>query len=139
MNVETSTQHPLREDPVSQRIIEPLQLYDPLLVLLKVKLRLNDWWVITGIGILEVVSSLLVDTPRSAPAFTSFQLLALNATLLIVVGTYLFLPSAIADLFNRLWENGIIGKGHADTPGSLSYLEFVEKQHAGCIPVGGQQ
>lgn len=48
MDIETSTQPTFREGSVSQKIIEPLQIYDPLLVLLKVKLRLNNWWVIRG-------------------------------------------------------------------------------------------
>src|SRR5436305_10404961 len=61
MDLETSTQPSFREGSASCRIIEPLQLYDPLLVLLKVKLRLNDWWIITGWGIL-VLGLLLMMT-----------------------------------------------------------------------------
>ncbi len=40
MDIETLTPKTSREGTVSQTIIEPVQLYDPLLVLLKVKLRL---------------------------------------------------------------------------------------------------
>jgi hypothetical protein len=39
-------------------IIIPEQLYDPLLVLFKGKLHLNDWWVITAIGILSATGLL---------------------------------------------------------------------------------
>jgi len=133
MESETSTQHTLQEGSVSQRIIEPLHLYDPLLVLLKVKLRLNDWWVITGwsilvLGLLLLVAA-IVPTERwnGRSFFSPLQLFDFSATYLILVGTYLSLPSAMADLFNRLWENVIIGDGHADPPGSRSYLAFVEK------------
>ncbi|MBV9228354.1 MAG: hypothetical protein JOZ18_03500, partial [Chloroflexi bacterium] len=52
MDTQIPTQQTFREGSVSQRIIEPSQVYDPLLVLLKVKLRLDDWWVIIGWGIL---------------------------------------------------------------------------------------
>ncbi len=130
MDIETSAQQAFREGPVSQRTIEPLQIYDPLLVLLKVKLRLNNWWAITGCGItiLLMAAILLTNGWKSSLFSSPIQLLVLSAAYLIMVGTYLSLPSAMADLFNRLWENGIIGDGHADTPGSLSYLEFVEKQ-----------
>jgi hypothetical protein len=134
MDIETSTQQTFREGSVSQRIIEPLQLYDPLLVLLKVKLRLNDWWIITGwsilvLGLLLMVAA-IVPTERwnGRVFFSPIQLLDFSATYIILIGTYLSLPSAMADLFNRLWENVVIGDGHADTPGSRSYLEFVQKQ-----------
>ena len=89
MDTQTPTQHPLREDPASQRLISPLQLYDPLLVLVKVKLRLNGWGDFTGMGILVVVSLLLTDL------LTFLQLLSLFVSYLIVVGTYLSLPSTM--------------------------------------------
>jgi hypothetical protein len=129
MDIETSTQQTFREGSVSQRTIEPLQIYDPLLVLLKVKLRLNNWGVIAGCGItILLVAAILLTNKWNSSLFSSpIQLLVFCAAYLIMVGTYLFLPSAMADLFNRLWENGVIGDGHADTPGSLSYLEFVGK------------
>jgi hypothetical protein len=122
MDIETPIQQTLREGPVSQRLIEPLQLYDPLLVLLKVKLRLNNWWIITAMGILFAAGWHLTDL------LTSFQLLLVSVNNLFWMGFYLFLPSTIADLFNQLWENGSIGNSRTDTPGSISYKEFVEKQ-----------
>jgi hypothetical protein len=122
MDTQTPTQQTLREGSVSSRIIEPEPLYDPLLVLLKVKLRLNNWWIFIGMGIPLVASLLFTDL------FTLFQRLALSVMCLLVMGIYLSLPSTIADLFNRLWENEVIGNGHANTLGSLSYMEFVEKQ-----------
>ena len=134
MDIEAPTQQTFREDAVSQRIIKPLQLYDPLLILLKVKLRLSDWWIITGWGILVLGLLLMItailptDRWNGRDFFSPIQLLALSAAYLIVVRTYLSLPSALANLFNGLWENGVISDGQADTSGSLSYQEFVEKQ-----------
>jgi hypothetical protein len=39
---------------------QQLYQYDPLLVLLKDKLRLNDWWIIAGAMVLPASFSLLV-------------------------------------------------------------------------------
>jgi len=134
MDIQMSTQQTFREGSVSQRIIEPSQVYDPLLVLFKVKLRLDDWWVIIGWGILilglllTIAAILPLERWNGRDFFSPLELLLFVAAYLTMIGTYLSLPSAIADLFNRLWENGVIGDGQADTPGSLYYQEFVEKQ-----------
>jgi hypothetical protein len=86
-----------------------------------------SWWVSSCRDVVAPVEvSWWVGSCRDVVA--PVQLLAFSAAYVIMVGTYLSLPSAMADLFNRLWENGVIGDDHADTLGSLSYLEFVEKQ-----------
>ncbi|HTK09049.1 MAG TPA: hypothetical protein VL485_17905 [Ktedonobacteraceae bacterium] len=134
MDIEMSTQQTFREGSVSQRIIEPLHLYDPLLVLLKVKLRLNDWWLLAVwwvlvLGLLLMVAAIIpIDKWDGRVFFSPLQLLDFSAAYLILVGTYLSLPSAMADFFNRLWENVLIGDDRTDIPGSRSYLEFVEQQ-----------
>ena len=134
MNIQMPTQQTFSEGSVSQRIIDPSQVYDPLLVLLKVKLRLDDWWVIIGwgilvIGLLLTIAAILpIERWNGRDFFSPLELLLFAAAYLIMIGTYLSLPSTIADLFNRLWENGVIGDGQTDTPVSLSYQEFVEKQ-----------
>jgi len=122
MNIEKPTQQTIREGLVSQRIIEPLQLYDPLLVLLKVKLRLNNWWVIVAMGILSAVNWYLIGT------LPPIQSLLVSVTIPVWIGLYLFLPSTFADLLNRLWENGAISNDRGETSGFLSYQAFVEKQ-----------
>lgn len=134
MDIQVPPQPAFSEDAVSPRIIEPSQVYDPLLVLLKVKLRLDDWWIIIGWGIL--IFGLLLTVAAILPSerwngrdfFSPPEFLLFVAAYLTMIGTYLSLPSTIADLFNRLWENGVIGDGQAETPGSLSYQEFVAKQ-----------
>lgn len=134
MDTQIPTQQTFQEGSVAQWIIEPSQVYDPLLVLLKVKLRLDDWWIIIGWGILilglllTIAAILPIDRWNGRDFFSPLELLLFAVAYLIMIGTYLSLPSAIADLFNRLWENGVIGEGQADIPGSLSYQEFVEKQ-----------
>jgi hypothetical protein len=131
MNIEMSPQPTFREGSVSQRLIEPVQLYDPLLVLVKVKLHLKDWWIITGCGIVAifVIATILLTNGWNNSFFSSpIQPLALSAMYLTFAGTYLSLPLAIANLFNHLWENGVISDEHANTPVSHSYPEFIKMQ-----------
>jgi hypothetical protein len=130
MDIEASPQQAFREGSVSSRIIEPLHLYDPLLVLLKVKLRLKNWWIMTGCGTVATlwVLTVLLTNGWNTSFFSSLlQPLALSAIYLTFVGTYLSLPSAIADLLNHLWETGVIGDARAGAPEPRSYPAFVEK------------
>jgi len=125
MDTQIPTQQTFREGSVSQRIIEREQLYDPLLVLLKVKRPLKNWWIMTGCGIvatLGVLTVLLTNGWNTSFFSSPLQPLALSAIYLTFVGTYLSLPSAMADLLNHLWETGVID--------DLSYPAFVEK-HVG--------
>jgi hypothetical protein len=125
MDVETATQKTSIEGTVSQTIIAPQQLYDPLLVLLKVKLRINDWWIITVMGVVATAcfySLLLVGI------LNPLRVLSGSLVVLLWMGLYLFLPSSIARLFNGLWENGVIGEYHANRLEPISYQGFVEKQ-----------
>jgi hypothetical protein len=134
LDIQMPGQQTFREGSVSQRIIEPSQVYDPLLVLLKIKLRLDDWWIIIGWGtlifglLLTIAAILPIERWNGRDFFSPLEFLLFAAAYLVMIGTYLSLPSTIADLSNRLWENGVIGDGQADMPGSLSYQAFVEKQ-----------
>jgi hypothetical protein len=150
MDSEASAQQTLREGSGSQKIIDPSQIYDPLLVLLKVKLHLNNQRIIAGTGIVAIgmIGTILLTNGWNSSFFSSpLQPLALSALYLTFFGTYLFLPDAVAHLFNHLWEHGVIGASyantqgslnfweigvlgdsHADTQGSLSYQEFVQKR-----------
>jgi hypothetical protein len=134
MDIRVPPQHTFGEGSVSQWVIEPLRVYDPLLVLLKSKLRLDDWWIIIGWGILilglllTIAAILPIERWNGRDFFSPLQFLLFVAAYLMMIGTYLSLPSTIADLFNHLWENGVIGDGQADTPGPLSYQAFVEQQ-----------
>lgn len=126
MDIEASARQTLREGAVSQKIVEPAQIYDPLQVLLKVKLHLKDQWIIAGTGIVAIcmiVTILLTNGWNNSFFSSPIQPLALSALYLTFVGTYLALPRALADLLNHLWENGVIGDGHANAAGSLNFWE----------------
>jgi hypothetical protein len=125
MHEEISTQKVSPEGTRNNPIIAPEQFYDPLLVLFKVKLRLNNWWAITGIGVLSATGLygwLVVGR------LTPLQVLFGSIVVPLWMGMYLFLPSIMADLFNRLSANGVIGEYRAYRPKSMSYKEFVENQ-----------
>jgi hypothetical protein len=125
MHVETSTQIVPQEGAVPSTIIASEQFYDPLLVLFKVKLCLNNWLVITGMGILSAIG--LYGWLRLG-RLTTLQVLIGSIVVPFWMGFYFFLPSTIAGFFNGLWRNGVIGEYRAGRPGSRSYKEFVEKQ-----------
>src|SRR5579863_405836 len=125
MNEQVSTQQHAVKSSLATRIITPQQLYDPLLVLLKGKLHLNDWWVIAGVGIVSMVGLygwMLVGV------FNPLQVLVGSLVAPSWMGIYLFLPTSIATLFNNLGENGVIGSTRADSQESLSYQAFVNKR-----------
>ncbi len=134
MDIQMSPQPTFQEGSVSSRIIEPSHVYDPFLVLLKSKLRLDDWWIIIGWGILilglllTIAAILPLERWNGRDFFSPLQFLLFVVAYLMMIGTYLSLPPIIADLFNRLWDNGVIGDGQAETPEPLSYQAFVEQQ-----------
>jgi hypothetical protein len=114
--------------------IKPEEFYrhDPVLVLLKDKLRLNTSWIILGSIALLVGYNfgLRMVVPYGPPAplsvKTFFRLLDICAYVLFYT-VYLSLPQAIADLFNTLRTNGIIGEPLQDQPGSTTYAGFLSE------------
>lgn len=125
MNEQESTQQSAVKSSLATRIITPQQLYDPLLVLLKGKLRLNDWWVIAGAGFVSLAGLygwMLVGV------FNPLQVLVGSLIVPFWMGIYLFLPTSIATLFNNLWENGVIGPTRAASQEFISYQVFVDKR-----------
>jgi hypothetical protein len=125
MHIETSTHKVSTDETVPSTIITPEQLYDPLLVLFN-KLHLNYWWALTGMGILSATGLygwLLLGT------LTPLQVLFGAIVVPLWMGIYLFLPSLMANLFDRLWRNEVIGEYRAaGGSGSMSYEWFVTKQ-----------
>ncbi len=114
---------------------EQFYRHDPLLMLLKNKWRLNDFWVIAGVMLLpgavyllwwfwveyvvKVHSWLLGDTVGAL-----LQTLVCFPLLFMI---YLLLPASIAGLFNTLRANGVIGESRKDRTGSTSYENFLQQ------------
>jgi hypothetical protein len=125
MDEQVSTQQGAVKSSLATRIITPQELYDPLLVLLKGKLRLNDWWVIAGVGFVSLAGLYGWMLVR---VFNPLQVLVGSLIAPSWIGIYLFLPTSIAALFNHLWENGVIGSVRAESQEFLSYQAFVDKR-----------
>jgi len=115
--------------------LQKLYQHDPLLLVLKDKLHLNEIWSI--IGIAALTGTVLF----GLASFASPHFNPINASLLdnlrafvqtvilfpLLIGIYLLLTGYIADMFNTLQANGVIGEYRSDRPGSESYEDFLKK------------
>jgi hypothetical protein len=114
---------------------QQLYKHDPLLVLLRDRLRLSNGWIIVGAALLAGgdlfgLAALAGERFSLRDALMDDTLPALLQTLIVVpigFALYLWLPNAIADLFNTLKANGAIGECRANRSGPESYEDFVEK------------
>ncbi len=114
---------------------QQLYQHDPLLVLLKDKWRLNDFWVIAAVVVPPGIVFLLWWLWTEYVAKVHFWVLgdtfsALLQTLVIfplLFMIYLLLPASIAGLFNTLRANGVIGENRKDRTGPPSYEDFLQQ------------
>ena len=114
-------------------IAEELYQRDPLLVLLKHILRLNN--LLITIGVILLTGAVVFGL--AALGGTRFELQGpnlgntLRATLQTFVifpllsWLFLLIPDAIASLFNTLHSNSVIGAPRQDQPGSEPYPDFL--------------
>ncbi len=124
MHIETSTQKNSVEEIDPHTIINAEDFHDPLLALFK-RLGLNYWWIVAGMGVLSATglySWLLLGT------LTPLQVLFGSIVVPLWMGIYLFLPHTMADLYNRLGRNGVIGEYCGEGPRPMTYKQFVAKQ-----------
>jgi hypothetical protein len=115
--------------------VEKLYQHDPLLVLLKDRLHLNEVWSILGIALFTGI--VLIGLPILTTRHFDPLGVSLPVTLRVVVqtiilfpllyGIYLLLPGYIANMFNTLQENGIIGEYREDRPGGEAHEVFLQK------------
>jgi len=109
--------------------------HDPLLVLLKDTLRLNDLWIIIGVmalpgGVFLFGWLLCLWTSNVqwwTPGNTLSVLLQIFILFPLLFMIYLLVPVAIAGLFNTLRTNGAIGEHRRHQPGSETYENFVQQ------------
>jgi hypothetical protein len=120
-------------------MLSPQQFYrhDPLLVLLKDKLRLNDFSLIACVAGLPalvflswwfcmqyvVISKVQFWEPRD----TLSSLVQTFIIFPLLFGIYALVPTSIADLFNTLQANGVIGERRKALRGPMSYEQFLQK------------
>jgi hypothetical protein len=115
--------------------VQQLYEHDPLLVLLRDRLRLSNGWIIAGAALLAGgdlfgLAALAGERFSLRDVLMGDELRSLLQTLVIVpigFALYLWLPNAIADLFNTLKANGIIDKRRPDRPGPESYEDSMKE------------
>src|SRR5215469_2979546 len=115
--------------------MEKLYQHDPLLVLLKDRLHLNEVWSILGIAFftgIVLIGLPILTTPHFDPLGDSLlvTLRVVVQTLILfplLYGIYLLLPGYTANMFNTLQENGIGGEYRKDRTGAEAYEAFLQK------------
>jgi hypothetical protein len=115
--------------------VAKLYHHDPLLVLLKDRLHLNEVWIILGSAFFTgfvLIGLPIFTTPEFDPLGFSLLITLRNLAQMLIIspllyGIYLLLPAYIADMFNTLQKNGIIGEYRKDRPGPETYEAFLQK------------
>jgi hypothetical protein len=112
---------------------QQLYQHDPLLVLLKDKFRLNDLWIIAG-GMVYPGCFFLISWLGWAskgrvwiPGDTVSALLLTFGVFPFLFLIYLLVPASIANLFNTLRINEVIGEPRRHQPGAETYKHFVQQ------------
>lgn len=123
------------DNSANDTILSSRQFYqhDPLLVLLKDKLHLNDLWIIAGAMLLPAgvfllwwllwVSQVQLWTPENTLSVL-FQIFILFPLIFLI---YLLVPISIASLFNTLRTNGMIGEHRKHQTGAETYESFAHQ------------
>ena len=114
---------------------QQLYKHDPLLVLLRDRLRLSNGWIIVGAALLAGgdlfgLAALAGERFGLRDVLMGDELRALLQALVVVpigFALYLWLPNTIADLFNTLKANGAIVERRPNRPGPRSYEDFLKK------------
>lgn len=137
MDANLANQQQGAKSSASSTILSAQQFYqhDPLLILLKDTLRLNDLWIIIGVmalpgGVFLFGWLLCLWTSNVqwwTPGNTLSVLLQIFILFPLLFMIYLLVPVAIAGLFNTLRTNGAIGEHRRHQPGSETYENFVQQ------------
>ncbi len=115
--------------------VEKLYQHDPLLVLLKDRLHLNEIWSILGIAFftgIVLIGLPILTTPNFDPLGVSLLVTLRDVVQTLILfpllyGIYLLLPGYIANMFNTLQENGIVGEYRRDPLSAEAYEVFLQK------------
>jgi hypothetical protein len=134
MEASASIQQENVNNGLASEILNPKELYqhDPLLVLLKDKLHLKNFWIILGAITLLVgynfgLRMLVSYGPPASPMIKTFFRLLDICTYILFYLVYLSLPNTIADLFNTLRTNRIVGEPLRSQAVTTTYKGFLRK------------
>src|SRR5260370_25496025 len=119
--------------------VEKLYQHDPLLVPLKDRLHLNEVWSILGIALftgIVLIGLPILTTPNFDPLGVSLLVTLRDVVQTLILfpllyGIYLLLPGYIANMFNTLHGNDIVGEYREDRTGGGCYRIFLCK-FGGC-------
>ncbi|GCF09237.1 hypothetical protein [Dictyobacter arantiisoli] len=108
--------------------------HDPLLILLKGKLHLNNLWISAGATLLPgsvYLLAWLLWRVNEIKEWDNKDLLSLIIQTFILFPflslIYTLIPNAIVKLFNTLATNGVIGHARKDRPGGETYAAFKQQ------------
>ena len=133
---------PTQQEPINAGSITtsltPEQFYqgDPYLVLVKDKLHLDNIWSTAIFFVIAITYNFSVNTIFSEHIHPTTSLSdAFHQLLLAIAYTsfyliYLLLPKFMAETFDTLRANGVIGNPRQDSSKPISYESFVEKLRA---------
>lgn len=119
------------DTPLEQKLYQ----HDPLLVLFRDKLHMNNLWMIVGIAVLTAIVLLILPT-LAGPDFDlqsrswdhTLRPLFQTAVLFpLIFLLYLILPKSIADLFTTLKANETIGEYRRKQGDADSYKDLLQK------------
>lgn len=128
----------ITESQSKNAILSARQFYcnDPLLVLLKEKLHLNDFWISAGALLFPGMVFLcwwLLWADRThlwTPDNTLSVLLQTFVLFPFIFLIYVLVPDSTASLFNTLKINGVIGKQRRKQSGTETYEDFAQQLSA---------
>src|SRR5258708_28872845 len=115
--------------------VEKLYQHDPLLVPLKDRLHLNEVWSILGIALftgIVLIGLPILTTPNFDPLGVSLLVTLRDVVQTLILfpllyGIYLLLPGYIANMFNSLHGNDIVGEYREDRTGGGACEVFLPK------------
>lgn len=122
-------QHTHSKNISTKLTTQQLYQHDPLLILLKDKWHLNITHFIMGSLLLSVVCFLGLHALAGLPFTPKGNLIRLLDVLTSVLfyGVYFYLPTSIANLFNKLIEDRVIDNTSQGQTGLSSYLDLLSK------------
>jgi len=116
-------------------LVDARQFYkhDPLFMLLKERWRLRDWWILLGGSVLPTIAYAVWGVWLSFTPLRHFwtfnntisALLQVFLVYPIILLIYLHLPDGLANVFNQLHTNQVIGPRRINSSGPKTYHDTV--------------
>ena len=122
-------QVPIQQGPINEKFYQG----DPWLVLVKDRLHVDNTWNTAIFFIISITFNIsfttifIKDIHPAASLFDALHLLLFSCAFTSGYLIYLVLPTFMADTFDTLRANGVIGNPRHNSSHSMSYESFMEK------------